>query len=155
MPVLGPVRRLRRCSVLGRRGYEADHGDGRIGCCAEFFLIDRPERITVAAKLLQPVPAVEAGVVAIGEADFHGVIAHRGNAGDGHVLLVARQGAAFTTMALHFRRGRMHTQEFSAELKAFRVIGNDEDAGVFLIAEFGGGGGEHWGFVQCWGIGWG
>ena len=80
-----------------------------------------PEDVLVLAQLVEIVPGIDAGTVAIAEDRADGVIAHLLDLGDQDFTLAILQHGLVGRMALHLGRGRVDAQELEAEAEGGAV----------------------------------
>ncbi len=79
----------------------------------------------LAPQVVEVAPVVETGVVAVIEKDLDGVLAHRLDVGDVHVLLVQLQLGTFAPVATHFGRRGVDPQQFRRVGEASAFVEGD------------------------------
>jgi hypothetical protein len=97
------------------------------------FQIRRPEAFLVLAQVVEVVPGVNSGRVAIGKRRLHRVRPHRLKGTDLHVGLSHLQHFLSRPVAAHFCRGRMHPQEFIGKPESPAVGKRDLQRARFLM----------------------
>jgi hypothetical protein len=85
------------------------------------LLVSRPVHCLIPSELLQIPPGEQAGVMAIIEHDFDGILADRLHCPDADVLLSQHQDLLPRAMAFDFRRGRVYTQVLERQLEPATV----------------------------------
>src|SRR5579871_3269165 len=81
-----------------------------------------PVRRLLAPELVQVLPGVQAGVVAVVEDQLDRVLADRVHRADVHVLLAQHERLLPRTVALHLGRGGVHPQVLERQLEAAAVV---------------------------------
>nr|GEU28526.1 hypothetical protein [Tanacetum cinerariifolium] len=81
-----------------------------------------PQRVLLAAELIQVVPGEDARVVAVRERRLHRVVTHRLHASDAHVALAGLQRFLAWAVAHHLGRWRVHAQQFERDGKRGAVV---------------------------------
>src|SRR6185437_14813811 len=84
-----------------------------------------PLGFAVAAQLVEVLPGVEAGVVAVVEDQLHGVLADRLDGADADGLFTEHQGFLAGAVALHLGRGGIDTQVLERQLEPAAVLESD------------------------------
>ena len=107
--------------------FRGDRLDARIGipalpCRLEPLEVVLPHRLLLGCELVQVVPRVDAGGMAIAEARLDRVVADRLESVDVDVALAHLQGFLPRAMAAHFRRRGEDPQEFEAEPMHARAL---------------------------------
>src|SRR5580693_8992183 len=80
-----------------------------------------PQFVPVPAQVVEIVPGIDAGVVAVGEAWLHSVIADRFESADLDAALAGLQHFLPRPMPAYFGGGRMHSQELESQFVAGAV----------------------------------
>src|SRR5690242_13740290 len=102
-----------------------------------------PERVVVAAKLMEISPAVEAGRMAIIEDDSDGVVADRIEPDDPDAFLAGHRDLLAGTVTLDLGARTFDSQKLGRQLEAGAVLEGDGDgAAAGLEADFLGPGGS-------------
>src|SRR3989344_3815 len=91
----------------------------------EPFQILLPQAVLVLAQLMQPLPGIDPGTVAIVEKQADGVIADRLDMADVHVLLADLEYLLPRPMAADLGRRRIHPQVFAGKPEMAAVIERD------------------------------
>ena len=125
-----------RCGRLGRR-----RAIGRNAAAAgrgEAVEVGLPQRVAVAAEVVQQIPGIQAAVVTVGKNQTKRVIANRFDALDCDVALAQLQGFLTAPVAAHGRRRREYAEKLMAEFIARVLIDKFKAAGFLMQPDFSG-----------------
>ncbi|MDB5802633.1 MAG: phoB [Rhodocyclales bacterium] len=87
---------------------------------------------------VEMVPAVEAGIVTVGEDQFHRIVAHRLDGYNGYIALASLQHFLADPVTAHLRRGRIDAQQLMTEVGAHTVVKMDfQQTRLLVQTQFG------------------